>query len=100
MFGPVVAVSVFLSKIHSSRAGLVLLLAFPVGFSLGWLTWSVLVPRWGLWAYQRVDDIEELKIYAAAANVIWPEGHFFERTEIASAEVREKLRALEALKKK
>lgn len=77
--------------------GLALFLpTFLGGFFLGWLAWSILVPRWRLWAYQRVANIDELKFHAAASQLIWPEGHFFERTEIASKKVRKELKALEA----
>jgi len=69
--------------------------AFLGGFLAGWLVWSIQVPRWRLWAYQRVQDIEELKHYAVADRIIWPEGHFFEKTEMAGARIREKLRLLE-----
>jgi hypothetical protein len=68
---------------------------FLGGFLAGWLVWSVQVPRWRLWAYQRVHDIEELKHRAVANQIIWPEGHFFEKTEIAGVRIREQLRLLE-----
>ena len=51
------------------------------GLVCGWSTWSVLVPRWRLWAYQRVDDVPALLEEAAQRQVIWPKGSFFERTE-------------------
>lgn len=71
---------------------------FLFAFAGGWLAWSIQVPKWRLWAYERVDDIGELKRLAVAAQLLWPDGHFFERTEIASRQVRERLRALEAAK--
>ncbi len=70
--------------------------AFLLSFVGGWLAWSLLVPKWRLWAYERVHDIAELKRQAVAAQLIWPEGHFFERTEIASPALRARLRELEA----
>jgi hypothetical protein len=63
---------------------------------MGWLAWSILVPRWRLWAYEQVDDIEALKREAVAAQLTWPEGHWLERTEIASRQLRHELRQLEA----
>lgn len=54
------------------------------GFVIAWLWWSVMVPRWRLWAYERVDDIAELKRAAVAVGLIWPDGWILERTEIKS----------------
>jgi len=95
--GPLLAYAKFGAKEHAyGLTGLAWFLPILAGaFVLGWLSWSLLVPRWRLWAYERVSDIEELKRQAADHQIIWPEGHFFERTEIASKELREKIRALE-----
>lgn len=65
------------------------------GLLFGWLVWAALVPQWRLWAYQRVLDVAELKRLAVEANLIWPEGHFFEKTEIRSAALRRRLELLE-----
>ena len=54
-------------------------------FIAAWLWWSVQVPKWRLWAYERVDDIPELKRRAIEAQLIWPDGSIFSRTEIKSA---------------
>jgi hypothetical protein len=69
---------------------------FVLGFVLGWLVWSVQVPRWKLWAYARVRDISELKQKAIAAQIIWPDDSVFTRTEIMSKETRAGIRALES----
>ena len=73
-------------------------MSFGSGFVLGWLAWSVLVPRWRLWAYKRVPDIDALKAQAVAAQLVWPEGHFFQRTELASSRVWREISALEQQK--
>ena len=54
------------------------------GFILAWTWWSVMVPKWRLWAYRRVDDIFQLKAKAVEVGLTWPDGHFFEQTEIKS----------------
>jgi len=63
-------------------AGLVLFCGCFIG---AWLWWSVQVPKWRLWAYERVDDIPELKRRAIEAKLIWPDGSILARTEIKSA---------------
>jgi hypothetical protein len=68
-----------------------------VGWCGAWAAWSFMTPIWRLWAYRRVDDLEELKSLAVAAKVIWPEGHHLQRTEIMSAATRAELARLEAL---
>lgn len=64
--------------------GVLLSAVFVAGFIAAWLWWSVNVPKWRLWAYERVNDIPELKRRAVAIGLTWPDGHFFERTEIKS----------------
>ncbi len=66
-----------------------------VGWPLAWLCWSILTPRWRLWAYERVANLDELKRLAVAESVIWPDGHIFERTEIRPSSLRKRLRELE-----
>jgi len=65
-----------------------------------WLIWSIQVPRWRLWAYKRVKDISELKEEAEYAQLIWPEGSFFQKTEIASKRVWKQIKWLESENKK
>jgi len=60
-----------------------------------WLWWSFTVPRWRLWAYQRVDDIGDLNRWAVRLSLIWPEGHPFERTEIRPERLAAQLRDIE-----
>ena len=81
--------------VDSSSAYGVAFLAFVACWPLAWLTWSLLVPRWRFWAYNRVDNIDELKAQGVAAGLIWREGHFFERTEIRTPDQRRRLRELE-----
>lgn len=97
MFGaPAVAYGIArLMGVDSSSAYGVAFLAFVACWPLAWLTWSLLVPRWRLWAYNRVDNIDELKSQGVAAGLIWREGHLFERTEIRTPDQRRRLRELE-----
>lgn len=71
-------------------------IAVVVGWCGAWAAWSFMTPIWRLWAYRRVDDLEELKWLAVEAKVLWPEGHVFQRTEIMSAATRVELQRLEA----
>lgn len=68
---------------------------FSFGFILGWVTWSVQVPRWRLWAYSRVSDIPSLKAAAIENQIVWADDSVFTRTEIMSASTRSKLLQLE-----
>lgn len=77
-------------------AGFVWFLPMFLGaFIGGWLVWSIQVPKWRLWAYTRVGNIEELKYFAVAGQILWPDGHFFTKTEICSEKVRRELQRLE-----
>jgi hypothetical protein len=68
---------------------------FVLAFVGGWLIWSVQVPKWRVWAYERVDDIQELKNQAMAAKIVWSDHSVFTRTEIASRATWGKIRQLE-----
>lgn len=66
-----------------------------IGFVGAWTWWSVTIPKWRLWAYERVDDIPALKARAVAVGLTWPDGHVFEKTEIKSEEHRRRERELD-----
>jgi hypothetical protein len=80
---------------NSRRFGIPFLILFTACFTAAWLWWSFAVPKWRLWAYERVDNIPELKRRAVAAMLIWPDGSIFSRTEIKSAEHAQRERRLE-----
>ena len=71
-----------------------------VGVAGGWIWWAYAVPRWRLWAYERVQNIAKLKVRAVQVGLTWPDGHRFERTEFRSESDTLKLRELERLAKK
>jgi hypothetical protein len=64
----------------------------------GWFAWSIQVPKWRVWSYERVENVQELKARAVAAQLIWPDSSIFTRTEIASRETWSRIRQLEAAK--
>jgi hypothetical protein len=57
---------------------------FLGGFVLAWLWWSFTIPRWRLWAYERVDDISRLRAEAVKVGLTWPDDSVFTGTEIKS----------------
>lgn len=72
----------------------VLLIVF--GFICAWTWWSVNVTLWRHWATRRGVDPGELQWRGEEANILWPEGHFFERTE--AGHVIERLRGRKGTK--
>lgn len=69
---------------------------FAVAFFGGWLVWSIQVPRWRLWAYERVANIEALKVAAIESQLVWPDESIFTRTEIANRETWRQIREFES----
>lgn len=61
-----------------------MILVLPLSFFAAWGWWSFSVPRWRLWAYERVESTSEVHRKAVLAGLVWPMGFFFERTEIKS----------------
>jgi hypothetical protein len=70
-------------------------LVFVASFVVAWLWWSVSVPRWRIWAYERVNDIPSLKKQAVVAGLTWPEGHTFAKTELKSKAQAQRERELD-----
>jgi hypothetical protein len=65
------------------RSMIVSIASFLLGFVAGWLWWSYTIPRWRKWALEQPGvNPEELQAAAEAALLVWPKGHFFEKTEI------------------
>ncbi len=73
---------------------------FIISIGGSWLIWSIQVPRWRLWSYQRVNDIAHLKEEAEYSQIIWPEGSFFQKTELASKKVWDEINRLESANNK
>jgi hypothetical protein len=71
-------------------------IAIALGIAAGWLWWSVAAPRWRLWAYRRVSDLELLEQLAVADKLVWPVRHPFTRTELRLGSLGEQLRTYEA----
>lgn len=67
-----------------------------LGIIASWAWWSVAAPRWRLWAYQRVEDLELLERLAVADKLVWPSTHPFTRTEFRWGKLGEHLRNFEA----
>lgn len=85
---PLMFVPLLLITLWMEAPGYWALAAWAGGFVAAWLWWSVNVPRWRLWAYARVGDLARLIRAAIAVGLVWPPGHFFERTEIKTAAMR------------
>lgn len=68
---------------------------FVAAFTLGWVSWSWLAPRWRIWAYARVEDVAELKQAAVDAGLVWAEDSLLTRTEIRPAWLRAELSRLD-----
>jgi hypothetical protein len=64
-------------------------------FFLGWGWWSFALPRWRLWAYERVSSTGEVHDRALASGLVWPRGSLPERTEFQSAAMRQRKSELE-----
>jgi hypothetical protein len=100
LFAPLAALFYFAPPDTSQPPTVSILMAmlalFLLGFVIAWCWWSYMVPRWRVWAWERVEDLHGLRKRAVRAGLIWPEGHRFEKTEFRTRPLRDKLAALEA----
>ena len=54
---------------------------FFAGFIGAWVWWSINVSRWRRWALRRGLDADALQAEGESSSLLWPKGHFFERSE-------------------
>lgn len=62
--------------------------ALGIGFVSAWLWWSVAVTKWRRWAEQGGMSAAEVQYRGEKAVILWPRGHFLERTEWANLRAR------------
>ena len=55
-----------------------------LGFVIAWITWSVLITKWRIWAFTNVRNVHALKKEAIRSMLIWKDGTSFEKTEYRS----------------
>jgi hypothetical protein len=85
MFAPAVTFLwlIKIAVVSEDQIWLVLLI-FAASFVFAWLSWPISIVKWRLWAFESVDDIQQLKIAAVAIGLTWPNGHMLSKTELKS----------------
>ena len=58
--------------------------ALGAGFVAAWAWWSVTVSAWRRWAKAGGLTSDEVQYHGERASILWPKGHFFEKTELES----------------
>ena len=84
-----------LAVIFYDFSGWTILISALAGFVLAWLFWSFMITRWRLWAFDNVRNVHELRARAIKEKLIWPDGKFFEKTEIRTSKDKEKWLSLQ-----
>ena len=93
MLGPVTACMLLAAKYP--LPGWMIPVTLPFGIALAWLLWSILITRWKVWAFENVRNVHELKKRAVQENLIWPDGSYFEKTEIWTSNDRERWNSIQ-----
>ncbi|HMG82021.1 MAG TPA: hypothetical protein VK559_03220 [Ferruginibacter sp.] len=86
----------FYIGIENILPGWIIAVGFAVGIISAWLYWSIMITKWRLWAFDNVRNVHELKKRAIRANLIGKDNSFPEKTEIRTADDKEKWEALQA----
>jgi len=55
--------------------------ALALGFLTAWIWWSFAVSAWRRWAESGGMTAGEVQYHGERASILWPRGHFFEKTE-------------------
>jgi hypothetical protein len=74
---PLMILKLMFPDAHAVVSGCLLL----VGFAASWAWWSVNVSLWRRWAASQGLDRDALQREGESSSLLWPKGHFFERTE-------------------
>jgi hypothetical protein len=85
----VIGVSVWLSSI-GVIPGIGIVGGIILAIALTWFYWSITITKWRLWAFDNVRNVHELQQKAEQAQLIWPDGGFFERSEIRNTDQKQK----------
>jgi len=89
MFG-IIGLSIYLVTAQN-YPGWYIVAGIVCGFVFGWLYWSFAITKWRLWAFENVRNVHELKQRAIKDKLIWTDGSFFGRTEIRTADQKQRL---------
>jgi hypothetical protein len=82
---PLMVVPLFIGQWLFARVAPVASIAlFVLGFALAWSWWSAGVTLWRSWAARRGLNPGELQYRGERASLLWPRGHFFEKTELGN----------------
>ena len=65
------------------------------GWPMSWLYKAYMTPRWKLWAYLRVANVQQLKEAAVKGRVLGADNSFAEKSEICSKDMRAQILKLE-----
>ena len=81
-------VSVFVSNrvVPENYSTGVILIGIVFGFIVGWLYWSLAIPKWRIWAFKNTNKNNWLELKRRAINekLIWSNDSIFNKTEIRS----------------
>jgi hypothetical protein len=55
-----------------------------LGHVASWAWWAFTLPRWRVWALERVQDQRALIRESVRWKLMWPPGHEYEKTEVQS----------------
>ena len=88
-----VVIGVVFSVQYQNFAGWIIAGSLILGLLLCLLYWCAKITTWKIWAYENVDHIHELQQKAVDSKLIYPDGSFWDKLAIASAEDKQRLAA-------
>lgn len=83
MLGPPTLFCIALWQIHGGLAFVGIAVGVYLGYRLAWAYWARAIVAWRLKAFSVIDENDWLALSRAAVKtqLIWPEGHAYEKTE-------------------
>lgn len=93
-----VLIGVYFFKIHELHIAFIPFVIIPISLFIYWPFWSLLLAKWKIWSFKRIDDIEILVKIAERKNLIYPDNHFYTKYEFCSKKDKYLIRKLKKTK--
>jgi hypothetical protein len=79
-----ILIGVYLFNNYAVHIAFIPFVFIPLSLLIYWPFWSLILVKWKIWSFKRIDDIEILIKIAERKNLIYPDSHFYTKNEICS----------------
>jgi hypothetical protein len=93
-----ILIGVYLFNNYDVHIAFIPFVFIPLSLLIYWPFWSLILAKWKIWSFTRIDDIEILIKIAERKNLIYPDSHFYMKYEFCSKKDKIKIQELKKTK--